>query len=248
VRNTSEAPRVTSDHQRVIAIDGPAAAGKSTVARLLADRLGALLFDTGALYRAVALAALRSGVSPDDEQSLSRIAAEMQISIRPPSLQDGRLYDVWLNGEDVTWSVREPEVGAIVSRVAEHPAVRGALLPLQRRIASGGPVVMVGRDIGTVVVPDAGLKVYLDASAEERARRRFREGSQRGSAQDFDAVLQETLQRDAADSGRQTAPLRLAADAVQIDTDGIPVDRVVTQIEGLASTGRDRTGDPFSPS
>ena len=113
-------PESATDHQRVIAIDGPAAAGKSTVARLLADRLGALLFDTGALYRAVALAALRSGVSPDDEQSLSRIAAEAQISIRPPSLQDGRLYDVWLNGEDVTWSVREPEVGAIVSRVAEH--------------------------------------------------------------------------------------------------------------------------------
>ena len=240
--------RAASGHQRVIAIDGPAAAGKSTVARLLADRLGALLFDTGALYRAVALAALRSGVSPDDEKTLSRIAAEAQISVRPPSRQDGRLYDVWLNGEDVTWSVREPEVGAIVSRVAEHAAVRAALLPLQRRIASGGPVVMVGRDIGTVVVPDAGLKVYLDASAEERARRRFREGSQRGSTQGFEAVLRETRERDAIDSGRQTAPLRPAADAVQIDTDGRPVDRIVAEIEELARSGQDLTGDPYWPS
>jgi cytidylate kinase len=232
----------------VIAIDGPAAAGKSTVARLLADRLGALLFDTGALYRAVALAALRASISPDDEKALSRLAADAEISVRPPSLQDGRLYDVWLNGEDVTWSVREPEVGAIVSRVAEHAAVRAALLPLQRKIASGGPVVMVGRDIGTVVVPDASLKVYLDASAEERARRRFRESSQRGSTQGFEDVLDETRQRDAIDSGRRTAPLRPAADAVKIDTDGISVDRIVTEIEELARSVRDATGTPFWPS
>jgi CMP/dCMP kinase len=248
LRNSAEIAPAATGHQRVIAIDGPAAAGKSTVARLLADRLGALLFDTGALYRAVALAALRTGVAPDDEKTLSRIAAGAQISVRPPSQQDGRLYDVWLNGEDVTWAVREPEVGAIVSRVAEHAAVRAALLPLQRRIASGGPVVMVGRDIGTVVVPDAGLKIYLDASAEERARRRFREGRQRGSTQGFEAVLHETRQRDAIDSGRHTAPLRPAADAVHIDTDGIPIGRIVAEIEELARTGPDVTGDPLWPS
>jgi CMP/dCMP kinase len=248
VRGTREIAPAATGHQRVIAIDGPAAAGKSTVARLLADRLGALLFDTGALYRAVALAALRSGVSADDEKTLSRIATDAQISVQPPSLRDGRLYDVWLNGEDVTWSVREPEVGSIVSRVAEHAAVRAALLPLQRRIASGGPVVMVGRDIGTVVAPDAGLKVYLDASAEERARRRFREGSRRGSTQNFEAVLQETRQRDAIDSGRHAAPLRPASDAIQIDTDGIPVERIVAEIEERARTGRDATGNPLWPS
>ena len=169
------APAVTG-HQRVIAIDGPAAAGKSTVARLLADRLGALLFDTGAFYRAVALAALRSGLSAENEQALARWLAMLGFRFAPFNCRR-RLYDVWLNGEDVTWSVRDPEVGAIVSRVAEHPAVRAALLPLQRTIASGGPVVMVGRDIGTVVVPDAGLKVYLDATPEERARRRFREAA-----------------------------------------------------------------------
>ena len=248
MRNAAEIAPPATGRQRVIAIDGPAAAGKSTVARLLADRLRALLFDTGALYRAVALAALRSGISPGDEQLLARLAGDAEISVCPPSHPDGRLYDVWLNGEDVTWSVRNPEVGAIVSRVAEHPEVRAALLPLQRTIASAGPVVMVGRDIGTVVVPDAGLKIYLDATPEERARRRFQEGLERGSTQRFDAVLRETLNRDAIDRGRDTAPLRPAQDAVQINTDGIPVDRIVSEIEALARTRRDATGDALWPS
>ena len=245
MRNAPEIAPAVTGHQRVIAIDGPAAAGKSTVARLLADRLGALLFDTGALYRAVALAALRSGLSAENEQALAQLAGDARISVRPPSLNDSRLYDVWLNGEDVTWSVRDPEVGAIVSRVAEHPAVRAALLPLQRTIASGGPVVMVGRDIGTVVVPDAGLKVYLDATPEERARRRFREAAARGSSQTFEAVLRETLQRDATDRGRDTAPLRPALDAVQINTDGVPIDEIVDEIEVLAREGRDEMGNPL---
>jgi cytidylate kinase len=236
------------DHRRVIAIDGPAAAGKSSVARMLADRLGALLFDTGALYRAVALAALRSGVGPDDEDSLARIARQAQIAVRPPSLADGRLYDVWLDGEDVTWPVREPAVGAIVSRVAEHRAVRAALLPLQRRIASGGPVVMVGRDIGTVVVPDAGLKVYLDATPEERARRRYREATARGGSESLADVTRETLHRDATDSGRNTAPLRAAADAVRIDTDDIPIETVVAEIENRARARLNATGEAHWPS
>jgi CMP/dCMP kinase len=248
VRNAPEIAPAVTGHQRVIAIDGPAAAGKSTVARLLADRLGALLFDTGALYRAVALAALRAGISAEDEQLLSRMAGKAQISVRPSSHQDGRLYDVWLGDEDVTWSVRDPEVGAIVSQVAEHPSVRAALLPLQRTIASGGPVVMVGRDIGTVVVPDAGLKIYLDATPEERARRRFREAAARGSNQSFEAVLRETMRRDAIDRGRDTAPLRPALDAVQINTDGIPIDQIVAEIEELARAGRDATGQPLWPS
>ena len=247
MKNAAELTPAVTGHHRVIAIDGPAAAGKSTVARLLADRLGALLFDTGALYRAVALAALRSGVSPDDANSLSGIASDAVISVRSPSLRDGRLYDVWLNGEDVTWAVRDPEVGATVSRVAEHPAVRNALLPLQRTIASSGPVVMVGRDIGTVVVPDAGLKIYLDATPEERARRRFREAAARGGKQSFEEVLGETLQRDAIDRGRETAPLRPASDAVQIKTDGVPIEQIVAEIEARARAERDARGDPLWP-
>lgn len=248
MKNAVDVTPTETGHQRVIAIDGPAAAGKSTVARLLADRLGALLFDTGALYRAVALAALQSGVSPDDAASLSRVAAGSQISVRSPSLLDGRLYDVWLDGDDVTWAVRNPEVGATVSRVAAHPAVRAALLPVQRKIASSGPVVMVGRDIGTVVVPDARLKIYLDATPHERARRRFREAAARGSTQSFEEVLGETLLRDAIDGGRDTAPLRPASDAVQIKTDGVPIEQVVAEIEARAREEVDAAGNPLWPS
>ena len=235
------------DHRRVIAIDGPAAAGKSTVARLLADRLGTLLFDTGVLYRAVALAALRRGVSEHDAASLARLAGDARIEVTPPSHQDGRLYDVRLDGEDVTWAIRSPEVGAIVSQVAEHAAVRDALLPLQQRIASRHPVVMVGRDIGTVVVPDAGLKVYLDAAPEERARRRFREAVARGRTETYDEVLRETRHRDAIDRGRRTAPLRRASDAVRIATDDVPIEDVVLQIETLARSLRAPCGAPLWP-
>jgi CMP/dCMP kinase len=235
------------DHRRVIAIDGPAAAGKSTVARMLADRLGAMLFDTGALYRAVALAALRSHVAPDDHQSLARVARDARIVIQPPTRQDGRLYDVRLNEEDVTWPLRDPEVGAVVSKIAAHPAVRSALLPLQRQIASGGPLVMVGRDIGTVVVPDAGLKVYLDATPEERARRRHQEAARRGGTESFEDVLAETRLRDIGDSSRDTAPLLAAPDAIRINTDNMTIDDVVARIEALAHARVDAMGVPLWP-
>ena len=145
----------------------------------------------------------------------------------------------------MTWPVREPEVGAIVSRIAAHPAVRSALLPLQRKIASGGPVVMVGRDIGTVVVPDAGLKVYLDATAEERARRRHQEAVARGGTESYQDVLAETLSRDRVDSNRETAPLRAAPDAIRINTDGFSIDTVVVTIEIIACERTDATGEPL---
>lgn len=244
-QDDTAAPRV--EHLRVISIDGPAAAGKSTVARLLADRLGAMLFDTGALYRAVALAALRSRVAPDDDHSLATLAREVQIVIQPPSQNDGRLYDVRLNGEDVTWPVRDPEVGSIVSRIAAHPVVRAALLPLQRKIASEGPVVMVGRDIGTVVVPDAGLKVYLDATPEERARRRHQESTARGGIESYEDVLTETLSRDSVDTSRDTAPLRAALDAIRICTDDMTIESVVDRIENLARSRNNAKGEPLWP-
>ncbi len=225
--------RSVHEHLHVIAIDGPAAAGKSTVARLLADRIGALLFDTGALYRAVSLLALRAHVDPGDAQGLSSIAHGAHITIRPATVRDGRLFDVLINEEDVTWAVREPEVGEIVSRVSEHPEVRDALLPLQRKIAAAGPVVMVGRDIGSVVVPDAGLKIYLDASLEERATRRYRESLARGMDITYGDVLHETRQRDTTDSSRDTAPLRAAPDAIRIETDALEVEEVVDLIDRL---------------
>lgn len=236
-----------SSHEHVIAIDGPAAAGKSTVARLLADHTGALLFDTGALYRAVALAALRRNVSPDDGDALAQLVHGCQIEIRPPSTVDGRLYDVLLDGEDVTWKLRGPEVGAIVSAVAEKPQVRAALLPLQRRIASSGPVVMVGRDIGTVVVPDAGVKIYLDASLNERARRRYAEAAARDSGVTFQEILSETILRDTTDSDRLTAPLRAAPDAIRIDTDAMPIADVVVAIEQIARQRREARGAASAP-
>ena len=221
--------------------------GKSTVARLLADRLGALLFDTGALYRAVTLAAIRAGVAPGDGEPLARLASEAQITVRAPSIDDGRLYDVLLDGEDVTWAVRSPEVGCAVSEISAQASVRAALLATQRSIASFRPVVMVGRDIGTVVVPDAGLKIYLDASQAERARRRYRETQLHGATETFEDILGETIRRDTTDTLRETAPLRVAQDAVRIETDEMSVGEVADTIETIARSLRRPSGQPVWP-
>jgi cytidylate kinase len=150
----------------VIAIDGPAAAGKTTVARALADRVGAIFLDTGLLYRAVTRAALDRNVSPGDGPALTTLAESIDLSIRPASVHDGRAHDVLVDGKDVTALLRTPDVDRHVSEVSAHTGVRAALLPIQRQIAETGSVVMVGRDIATVVAPDAGLKVYLDAGLE----------------------------------------------------------------------------------
>ncbi len=221
------------NHQSVIAIDGPAASGKSTVAGELAERLGALLFDTGTLYRTVTLAALRARVPVTDGPALAKLADERHIEVTPPSEPDGRLYDVQLDGEDVTWGTRDVAVDANVSDVSAHPEVRRALLGTQRRIAGLGPVVMVGRDIGTEVIPDAGVKIFLDASLIERARRRAAEMQERGVPVDLTAVAADLERRDAIDSGRLASPLRIARDAHVIQTDGLSVDQVVTRIEAI---------------
>ncbi|HEX5498793.1 MAG TPA: (d)CMP kinase [Thermomicrobiales bacterium] len=218
------------DHSHVVAIDGPAAAGKSTVARMLADRLGAMLFDTGTLYRALTLEALREGVSPADGPALARLAESRHIDIVPPSSRDGRLYDVLLDGEDVTWAIRDARVEADVSEVAAHPEVRQALLAPQRRIASGR-VVIVGRDIGSVVVPDAGVKIFLQASLAERTLRRQRELAGRGVPATLDDVRRDLERRDAIDSNRSVSPLRIPAGALVIDTDRMDIEAVVDLIE-----------------
>jgi CMP/dCMP kinase len=224
----------TYDHRRVIAVDGPGAAGKSTVAVEAADQLDALLFDTGALYRVVTLLALRTGTPISDGEALARLANATAIELRPSSIDDGRTSDVLLDGEDVTWAIRTPEIDASVSEVSAHPAVREALLDVQRRIADGIDAVLVGRDIGTVVIPDAGLKIYLDASAEERARRRYLDMRRRGIDIGFEAILEDLRRRDEYDAGRPVSPLRRADDAIAIVTDGRDVDDIVSEIVGLA--------------
>ena len=231
------------DHRLVIAIDGPAAAGKTTVARAVAEELGAILLDTGVLYRALTLKALRSHIDLSDGPALSALAQNHHIDIAPLSREDGRLYDVLLDGEDVTWDIRSAEVDANVSAVAAHGPVRSALLPVQRRIAgSAGPIVMVGRDIGTTVVPNAGTKVFLNASPEERARRRMHELEERGVAAELGQLTDDLRRRDELDRSRATSPLRPADDAIIVDSDGQPVAAVVALVEELVREAWDRLG------
>lgn len=215
---------------RTIAIDGPAGAGKSTIGALVAERLGYLFLDTGAMYRAVALAALRRGLDPDDGEGLGVLAREVRIAIGPPTVRDGRAYSVLLDGDDVTWAIRSAEVDLVVSQVARIPAVRDAMVAQQRALAGRGRVVMVGRDIGTVVLPDADRKIFLTASAAERARRRGEELAGRGEVRPRQELLREILRRDRLDSERVVSPLRPAEDAIVVQTDGSSVGQALEQV------------------
>jgi cytidylate kinase len=215
---------------RTIAIDGPAGAGKSTIGALVAERLGYLFLDTGAMYRAVALAAQRRGVDPDDGPTLTNLAREVRVNIGPPTVRDGRAYTVLLDGEDVTWTIREPEIDRIVSQVARVPFVRDAMVEQQRALAERGRLVMVGRDIGTVVLPNADLKIFLTASAAERAKRREEELRARGQVRPRQELLQEILRRDRLDSERKVAPLRAADDAIVVQTDGLSVGQALDRV------------------
>lgn len=215
---------------RTIAIDGPAGAGKSTIGALVAERLGYLYLDTGAMYRAVALAALRRSIDPDDAVSLGTLAREVRIAIGPPTVRDGRAYTVLLDGDDVTWAIRTAEIDRIVSQVARIPAVRDAMVAQQRSLAGQGRVVMVGRDIGTVVLPDAERKIFLTASAAERARRRGEELAARGEVRPRQELLHEILRRDQLDSERVVSPLRSAEDAVVVQTDGFSVGEALEKV------------------
>jgi cytidylate kinase len=216
-----------------IAIDGPVASGKSTLAKNLADRLRYLYFDTGAMYRAVTLAALRQGVDVDDEPAVEGLARRVHIDLRPATVDDGRLYDVLLDGEDCTWDLRKPDVEANVSQVSAYAGVRAALTEQQRRIGLRGGVVMAGRDIGTVVLPEADLKIFLSASQEERAQRRFEELQARGDKTTLAEVLKSLKQRDEFDSHRAVAPLRPAEDAIILNSDGMKVEDVLAKALGL---------------
>ena len=219
----------------IIAIDGPAASGKSTIGKRLADSLGYLFFDTGVMYRAVTWLAIQRGVNLRDETAVTRLAEETPIEVAPASQSDGRACDVLIEGRDITWEARGPQIDANVSVVSAYAGVRAALSRQQRRIGQRGKVVMVGRDIGTVVLPEADLKIYLDASAEERARRRYDEIIARGGEADYEEILSKVRNRDHIDSTRAVAPLRPAKDAVLIDSDRMNAEEVFEKVRTLCN-------------
>ena len=211
-----------------IAIDGPAGAGKSTIARIVAKRLGLRYLDTGAMYRAVTLAALKKGVSCADEEALLRVATSMDLEIVFEKETKSNL--VYLNGEDVTSAIRQPEVHASVSLVSSHKKVREFIVALQKEIGRQGCIVMDGRDIGTVVMPDADWKIFLQASVEERARRRQKELQRNGHAVDLVELEEQIRQRDHSDSTREVSPLRKAEDAIEVDTTHMNIEQVVDKV------------------
>ena len=218
----------------IVAIDGPAGAGKSTVSKILARRLHFVLVDTGAIYRCVALKARREGIALQDDAALKPLLATLNIDFR---LDDEDVNHVLLDGEDVSDAIRTPENSMAASQVSSRPVVRDGLLELQRRLALSAKTgaILEGRDIGTVVFPDADVKVFLHADPTIRARRRFEELFQKGTEKPIGEVLTEQNKRDAEDSNRDVAPLKAASDAVSIDSTELPLSDVVQQIELLVS-------------
>ncbi|MAT98077.1 MAG: cytidylate kinase [Anaerolineaceae bacterium] len=214
----------------VIAIDGPAASGKSTVGRLLAEKLNFLYLDTGCMYRAITWAALQHEIDVADETAVTQLAHDIQIDIQPVREEDGRHYTVLVDGQDITWQLRTPAVDANVSQVSSYLGVRQEMVKRQRAFGQRGAVVMVGRDIGTVVMPDAPLKLFITASAEERARRRTRDRKTQGHSADYDRILADVQRRDKIDSSREHSPLRPAADAIRIDSTDQPPEEIVDAI------------------
>lgn len=213
-----------------IAIDGPAGAGKSTIAKILAKELDFLYVDTGALYRALAYAFLNKGIAADDEQAIAEACEDLTVEL---TYQDGA-QRVLLNGEDITAYLREEAVGNMASASSVYPAVRAKLLSIQQDIARKENVIMDGRDIGTCVLPDAQCKIYLTASVETRAARRHKELLERGEQSNLEKVAQDIKERDERDMNRAVAPLKQADDAILVDSSDLSIDEVVTVIRKTA--------------
>jgi len=223
--------------QLVIAIDGPAASGKSTTARIVAQRLGYTYIDTGAMYRAAALAVMRSGIDPCDVAAVERLAAGLSITLE--RLSDGSLK-VLLDGEDVSREIRTPEVTALVSLVSSYPGVRVPIVAQQKRMGERGGVVLDGRDIGTVVFPDADVKVFMVADIQARAVRRREELQRMGAEITVEGLASELAERDRFDSTRETSPLVRAEDAVEIDTSMLSIEQ---QVERVLLIAREKLDD-----
>ena len=224
----------------VITIDGPVASGKSSVGLILAKELGYLFLDTGIMYRAVAWAAINQKVDIDDVEEVSLLAQQINIEIKPPTKTDGRINDVFVDKVDVTWEIREPEVNENVSQVSRYQFVRKALTEQQQEFGRRGKIVMAGRDIGTIVMPNADLKIFLEASVKERALRRYNEEVKRGKQSNLEDVIKNVEMRDKIDSSREIAPLIPAKDAVIINTDGKDVSRVINEILSIIRNYKNR--------
>lgn len=219
-----------------IAIDGPVAAGCSTVAKLVAERLGILYIDTGAMYRTAALLAMRNDIDLEDEAKLTELVRESKIELRKPSAaeQDGRLITILLNGEDISWKIRTDEISKNVPIVAKHPKLREVLVKKQQQLAATSDVVMEGRDITYKVLPNADLKIYLTASDVVRAKRRHMQQQSRGKDLSFEETYEELLKRDKIDTEREVDPLKIVDDAMVIDTSDLSINQAVDKIQAKA--------------
>jgi cytidylate kinase len=221
----------------VVTIDGPSAAGKSTTARAVAERLGFVYVDTGALYRAVALRVIDEGISPEDRERLETCVADVQLDLSGSPAHP----QVWLDGRDVAREIRTPEVSEMASRLAALPLVRRRLVEIQRALRERGPIVAEGRDLGTVVYPDAEVKIFLEADVETRARRRHRELRARGIATTLEEVRGDLERRDHRDSTREASPLRAPEGAARVDTSGMDIEE---QVEAVIEAVRTHPGCP----
>lgn len=222
-----------------IAIDGPAGAGKSTIARRLSEEMGFLYVDTGALYRALAYAFLQQGIRPQDEETIGKACETLSVRL---AYADGKQI-VLLNNEDISGQIRREEVGNMASVTSAYPVVREKLLSIQQEIARQKDVVMDGRDIGTCVLPDAQCKIFLTASADVRAKRRYQELAERGETADLDKIRQDIIDRDERDMTREIAPLKQAADAVLVDSSEMTIDEVVAAIRREAERAMNQGGN-----